>query len=422
MSMRGLKRAAAACTAAVMILLSQGAYAETLPNFWQQNTFDDYTYTDISNGDWFYYYVAFAYEYGIMNGTGYGAFEPNGNISVAEAITVAARLNSIYYENNINMNIEVGNSELSWFVPYLAYAANQGIVGAYEFSGNYTRPATKAELAYILYKALPACFEKINDISPIPDVPTYNPYYVQILTMYEAGVLTGSDEYGTFYPESYVKRCEAAAMISKTVSTDLRSYFTLNQNKPYATLSYKWQYPYRGRSFSMNVDISYYDYNYFASKPRTYNYADYACDAADDTAVYTVAEALKNTAIENGFSSQYDIAGFVSAFVQSLEYQDDMLFKGVKEYPKYPIETLFEQGGDCEDTAVLLAKMLKMLGYGAVLLESRDHMAVGVQTDGQGNLSYDGTNYYYIETTEAGWKVGEVPSDLVGEKMEIVFI
>lgn len=416
------KKTAAVLIAAAIAVVSFGAYAEVLPNFSQSAVYDEYTYADVYSGDWYYYYVGFAYEYGIMRGVADGYFAPSGNISVAEAITVGARLNSTFYGNVINMNVTANAGELSWFVPYLAYAAGEGIIAPAEFAGRYAQPASRAELAHILYRSLPQCFDKINDISPIPDVSASNIYYPEILTMYEAGVLTGSDEYGTFYPDSYVRRSEAAAMISRVAAPDLRTHFTLNQNKPYASLSYTWQYPYGGSTFSANIDISYYDYNYFASKPRTYDYKSYAQDSADNTAIYAVASAIKNAAIDNGYTSEYDIAGVVAAFVQSLEYQDDMLFKGVREYPKYPIETLFEKGGDCEDTAVLLAKMLKMLDYGAVLLVSRDHMAVGIQTSGQGNLSHDGVNYYYIETTEAGWRVGEVPSDLVGISMEIVYI
>lgn len=408
--------------ALLIFAIGTGAYAEILPNFVQQRTYDEYTYMDVSLGDWYHYYVGFAYEYGIMRGTDDGVFEPDGNITVAEAITVGARLNAEYYGNSINMNVSSQGTGYDWFIPYLYYAAGEGIVYPAEFSGRYTQPATREELAHILYMALPACYAKINDISPIPDVPTSDRYYPEILSMYEAGVLTGNDEYGTFYPQSMVCRSEAAAMISRIINTDLRVYFTLNQNKPFASLEYVWRYPYTGRSFVMNLEISYYDYNYFAAKPRVYDYAAYAKDAADDTAISMVAETLRSMAVDNGFTSEYDIAGFVSAFVQTLEYQDDLVFKGVREYPKYPIETLFEQGGDCEDTAVLLAKLLKKLDYGAVLLASDDHMAVGVRTSGQGNVSYDGVNYLYIETTEPGWVVGDVPDDIVGVDMEMIFI
>ena len=86
------------------------------------------------------------------------------------------------------------------------------------------------------------------------------------------------------------------------------------------------------------------------------------------------------------------------------------------------METLYDHGGDCEDTAALLVRILDILGYGAVLLESDNHMAVGLQTSGEGNISYEGNHYYYIETTGAGWRIGEVPDDMVGERIRILYV
>lgn len=397
------------------------AYGETLPNFNQINYYNNSVYNDVGADEWYYNYVGFVYEYGIMTGTAQNLFSPGGNLTVAEAITIAARLNSVYYGNTIN-TASFGGSALSWFTPYLAYAEDQGIISASEFNGRYDNNATREELAHILFRALPSCYGKINDISPIPDVRTDNKYYSEILSLYEAGVVTGSDEYGTFSPKSGIQRSEVAAMVSRAINPDLRVRFTLNTDIPFKLLSYTWQYPYRGTSFSLNVSISYYDYIYFSSKPRTYDYASYATDNADVTALTALATALQNMAMENGLTSAYDVAAFITAFVQNIPYMDDYEYKGVNEYPKYPMETLFEQSGDCEDTAVLLAKLLKLLGYGAVLLVSDNHMAVGLQTSGNGNLSLNGISYYYIETTEAGWRVGEVPGDMLGETMSVIYI
>lgn len=475
-------------TIILFVTCTTSVFAEILPNFNQTEYYDETIYSDVYISDWYYNYVGFAYEYQIMSGTANGIFEPKGNITVAEAITVASRLNAKYYGNNIastialngdnlddyhidsylsqismlddndeysyaingNANFDIIDEEIfdgelkaktkrfikieelsdyrpasgsiSWFMPYLTYAVEQGIITPNEFSGYYSTQATRAQVAYLIYKALPQCFEQINDISPIPDVETSNRYYTPILTMYESGVLTGADEYGTFYPNNHILRSEVATMVSRVINTDLRQRFVLNQNRQYVTINYQWQYPYNGQVFNLPVDISYYDYNYFASKPRTYEYGVYARDIADDTSITMLAETLRDMAIDNGFSSSYDHVGFIAAFVQCLEYQTDLEYKGAIEYPKYPIETLFEKGGDCEDTAVLLAKMLRLIGYGTVLLVSDNHMAVGVQTNGVGNIEYDGIQYYYVETTEFGWRVGEVPNDMLGVRMQVMYI
>ncbi len=458
-------------TAVLMLsALVSETFAEVLGGFSQVNSYNDYTYADVSQNDWFWGYAGFAYEYGIMTGTADRIFSPNGKLTLAEAVTVAARLNAAHYGNIIDTNPGnirlaasdarsaypvTGNGEfdlyngaheydgaktgryfrsdslaaalyssedVQWFLPYLAYALREGIVSENSFGGRYFEAATREELAYLLYRALPDCYGKINDISPLPDVNAGSTYYPSILALYEAGVITGNDEFGTFYPYSSIVRSEVAAMVSRAINTDLRVRFTLNPNIPLKNLYFSWKYPSYGADYSLNLQISYYDYNYFNVKRRVYDYTVYATDDADVTGLSTLAYTLKSIAEDNGYTSAYDIAGFISAFVQSIQYMDDMAAKGIAEYPKYPIETLFEQNGDCEDKAALLAKLLKLLGYGSVLLVSRDHMAVGLQTSGNGNLSYDGANYYYIETTEPGWRVGEVPGDMLGVGMEVLYI
>lgn len=465
------KLVSAALIFSMAVCLTSNVCGVILSGFIQQNTYGDYTYVDVSPDDWYYYYVGFAYEYGIMTGTADGVFSPGGKLTVAEAITVAARLNAAYYGNTIDMSAgghvsaaalddtehysypatgdagfgtgadvdggaKIGHyvradalgavthslTDMTWFTPYLKYVAGQGIIYENQFSGRYTEPATRSELAYLLYRALPSCYSKINSITPIPDVPQGSSYQFEILSLYEAGVITGNDEYGTFYPRSSIVRSEVAAMVSRAVNSDLRVKFSLNPNIPMKPLFFSWRYPSYGAEYSINLQISYYDYNYFNSKRRFYNYTEYATDSADVGGLTALADELRNMAARSGYTSAYDIAGFITAFVQSIEYMDDMATKGVAEYPKYPIETLFEQGGDCEDKAVLLAKLLKLLGYGSVLLVSSDHMAVGLQTSGSGNLSYDGADYYYIETTEPGWRVGEVPGDMLGIGMEVLYI
>ena len=74
------------------------------------------------------------------------------------------------------------------------------------------------------------------------------------------------------------------------------------------------------------------------------------------------------------------------AFVQkSVSYQLD---PAGSEYPRYPVETLVDGVGDCEDSAILYASIVRTFGYSAgVLLVSvdtngdqvMDHVAVFVR-------------------------------------------
>ena len=53
-------------------------------------------------------------------------------------------------------------------------------------------------------------------------------------------------------------------------------------------------------------------------------------------------------------------------FVGDVQYVYDLDDAGEQsEYPKYPIEMLWEQGGDCEDASALYISLVEALGYDA---------------------------------------------------------
>ena len=75
----------------------------------------------------------------------------------------------------------------------------------------------------------------INEISGLPDAA--EPY---VLELYRAGVLTGSDEYGTFLPYSTLTRAEAAAICARILRPELRVRFSPKPLETYEkyTLTY----------------------------------------------------------------------------------------------------------------------------------------------------------------------------------------
>lgn len=113
-------------------------------------------------------------------------------------------------------------------------------------------------------------------------------------------------------------------------------------------------------------------------------------------------------------ATDLDIVNMVVAFTQYIEYQSDDVFTGYEEYWKFPLETLYDQGGDCEDTSILCAAITKAMGYDSALLLFPGHMAAGVDVDGATGTYYGsgGRSYYYCETTATGYDVGDVPSSV----------
>ncbi len=121
--------------------------------------------------------------------------------------------------------------------------------------------------------------------------------------------------------------------------------------------------------------------------------------------------------------SDLDHANMVLAFSQCLGYVLDSESMGVEEYWKFPLETLYDHGGDCEDTSILFATVGKALGYDVSLLLMTGHMAGGIYVDGaEGSYCRlsDGSIYYYCETTATGYTVGQIPASMVGMKVTVV--
>lgn len=123
--------------------------------------------------------------------------------------------------------------------------------------------------------------------------------------------------------------------------------------------------------------------------------------------------------------SELEGANFILAFSQCLGYEDDQMYMGTEEYWKFPLETLYDHGGDCEDTSILLAAIAKAMGYDTALLLFPGHMATGMVVDGATG-TYFATNssarYFYCETTATGYSVGELPQSMQGYTATMVVI
>lgn len=147
------------------------------------------------------------------------------------------------------------------------------------------------------------------------------------------------------------------------------------------------------------------------SHSRGGGYPGYALSGSNRVVLQEILQKFQGVGLGRNYSD-YDVIMNIVAFVQSLPRSPHSENAGYDNYPKYPLETLVDQGGDSEDTAVLTAALLQELGYGVVLLQYPDHVAVGVK--GDTNLTgtyfvFQDSRYYYLETAGQNWKPGEIP-------------
>lgn len=174
---------------------------------------------------------------------------------------------------------------------------------------------------------------------------------------------------------------------------------------------YRWFYG--GSYYSWTMYIPADQYNYFATLPRDKPHpADYVMSDRGRQELQGVVSELISLSNKQGFS-EVQRRDFVIAFVQSLPHNRGGSVHDYDNYPKYPIQTLYDGGGDSQDTAILLTSILRLLGHQAVLIETPDHYMVGlIEPEVQREtrdwvISPEG--YTVIESNHPGFSIGRLP-------------
>lgn len=180
------------------------------------------------------------------------------------------------------------------------------------------------------------------------------------------------------------------------------------------TREFAWEYG--DRRWMLTHSFALEDYERARSLPHPVSvsqYANYVLDPTNDGPLASFVSSLEGLA-QGGGLNMWEKLNLTVTFVQSLRYIPEIV-----EYPRYPIETLVDGGGDCEDLAILAAAVLRQMGFGVVLLAFTEemHMAVGVRvlppaaTEETNAYIWNGDAYYYLETTAYGWTIGTAPEE-----------
>ncbi len=124
---------------------------------------------------------------------------------------------------------------------------------------------------------------------------------------------------------------------------------------------------------------------------------------------------------ENWYRIKEARAQAILDYIQGQFIWDDSMNvdeKPNQNYVKYPIETLVEKCGNCEDLAILGAALMKEAGLDVALLymPKIPHVAIGVAGRFEGTYyEAEGKMYFYAEASNNGlpaiktFKIGEVP-------------
>lgn len=207
------------CIAFAMTILSAAALAQS---FERHLSYPD-TFADVPKDAWYAESVKNVYELGLMDGISDDCFDINGEMSVSQAITIAARLNAIYSEVEIP---EIASGK-EWYDKYVSFCLTRGIIEKNQFD-DYSRPIESREAVALFAHALhDDYFPSINNVTDILDVPKAASFSPSVYLFYNAGILCGNDDYGTFLPSSTLTRMRGAAILSRIAIPETRLTFTL---------------------------------------------------------------------------------------------------------------------------------------------------------------------------------------------------
>lgn len=98
---------------------------------------DNLPFTDVVSGSWYYDGVKYAYDNGLMNGTGANAFNPNADTTRGMIVTILARMEGV--------NTSGG---ATWYARGREWAMENGISDGTNMTGKITRE----QLAAMLYR------------------------------------------------------------------------------------------------------------------------------------------------------------------------------------------------------------------------------------------------------------------------------
>lgn len=192
------------------------------------------------------------------------------------------------------------------------------------------------------------------------------------------------------------------AKLEATLDTEIRQVYAFT----YLNKDYKWE---------LSIPLrTYLHYKEIARIGDTSKYNEMIMDDYAESQIYQIIKEINDAVLEYNLNKS-DTINLVGTFVQSLVFANNDVTTPYDDYPRYPIETLFDQSADCEDTTILAAALLYRLEFNEVIFvfTEKPHVAVGVYnpaTIGLDGWEYQGKRYIYLETTGDAWTLGHAPN------------
>ena len=202
---------------------SSGKYTFTMPAaavtvktvFAAQETAPDFPFADVAKGSWYYEGVRYAYENGLMSGTGEGTFSPDLPTSRGMLVTILYRLAGSPAAGSASFT-DVAKGQ--WYADGVAWASANGVVSGYpdgSFRPNDT--ITREQMAAILYQ-----YARIQgklddsraDLSIFADLDSLSAYAKEPMSWAVAQGLFSGVSADTLAPGGSTTRAQAAVILT----------------------------------------------------------------------------------------------------------------------------------------------------------------------------------------------------------------
>lgn len=180
-------------------------WSETLP------------YPDVQKNAWYYDYVKYVFEKGLMTGKDDGTFAPGENLARAQFALILYRMEG---EPAVDSHTDFPDVPVSiWYSDAVAWAAQNGIVTGYSDTGCFgpNDPINREQMAtmmyrYAKYKGYDTSAD--GDLSGYPDAASVNAFAREGMSWCtDNKIITGDN--GRLNPQNSTNRAECATIISR---------------------------------------------------------------------------------------------------------------------------------------------------------------------------------------------------------------
>lgn len=216
------------------MLISTTAFADFTISI--SNPENRLTFSDLPSTHWAYKDVMIIANKGIIAGTtepvnGVGTYNPSGNVTVGEFLTIATRLVA-------SDKIQDEGEFAHWAVPYYKAAIEAGLITPQQFACTpevLNAPMLREDMAVVLVniakvngetlKTTPGIQQNISDYEKV-DVFKRD----AVKQAYSNGLLTGKDTSGRFAPKDTLTRAEVATVFCRVMNYTPRPVVVVQSN------------------------------------------------------------------------------------------------------------------------------------------------------------------------------------------------